>query len=81
LKINHNTGGARLRKPAWCIALVLTALMFSAPMVFAQNAADGDGKIKPGKSSKEELAKASQNPVADMISLPLFNLKENIWYN
>ena len=62
-----------MRKPAWRIALVITALMFSAPMVFAQNAADGDAKIKPGENSKEELAKAAQNPVADMISLPLQN--------
>ena len=62
-----------MRKPAWRIALVITALMFSAPMVFAQNAANGDAKIKAGESSKEELAKAAQNPVADMISLPLQN--------
>ena len=38
-----------MRKPAWRIALVITALMFSAPMVFAQNAADGDAKIKSGE--------------------------------
>ena len=59
-----------MSKLAWRIALVLTALMFSALMVFAQNTADGDDKIKSGENSKEELAKAAQNPVADMISLP-----------
>jgi hypothetical protein len=50
---------------------VLTTLMFSDPMVFAQNTADSDGKIQPGENSKAELAKAAQNPVADMISSPL----------
>jgi hypothetical protein len=41
-----------MRKVGWRIALVLTAQIFSAPVVFAQNAADGDGRIKPGKNSK-----------------------------
>ena len=35
--------------------------------------ADGDGTIEPGENEMEELAKASQNPVAAMISLPLKN--------
>ena len=35
--------------------------------------ADGDGIIEPGEKSQEELAKAAQNPVADMISLPFQN--------
>jgi hypothetical protein len=62
-----------MKQPAWRIALVITALMFTPPMVFAESAADGDAKIKAGENSKEELAKAAQNPVADMISLPLQN--------
>jgi hypothetical protein len=41
--------------------------------VFAQDTADGDGIIEPGENPDEELAKASQNPVADLISLPLQN--------
>jgi len=36
-------------------------------------AADGDGIIEPGENVQEELARASQNPVAAMISLPLKN--------
>ena len=35
--------------------------------------ADGDGIIEPGENATEELAKAAQNPVASMISLPLQN--------
>ena len=46
-----------MKQPAWRIALVITALMFTPPMVFAESAADGDAKIKAGESSKEELAK------------------------
>lgn len=35
--------------------------------------ADGDGIIEPGENATEELAKAAQNPVASMISLPFQN--------
>jgi hypothetical protein len=35
--------------------------------------ADGDGIIEPGEDEEEELAKAAQNPVADLISLPFQN--------
>jgi hypothetical protein len=34
---------------------------------------DGDGIIEPGETAQEELAKAVQNPVASMISLPFQN--------
>ena len=34
---------------------------------------DGDGIIEPGEIPQEELAKAAQNPVASMISLPFQN--------
>lgn len=35
--------------------------------------ADGDGAIEPGENATEELAKAAQNPIASMISLPFQN--------
>ena len=35
--------------------------------------ADGDGIIEPGENEKAELARASQNPVASLISLPFQN--------
>ncbi len=34
---------------------------------------DGDGIIEPGETAQEELAKAVQNPVASLISLPFQN--------
>ena len=34
---------------------------------------DGDGKIEPGEDPSAELARAAQNPVASMISLPFQN--------
>jgi hypothetical protein len=44
------------------------------PTIFAQDMmADGDGIIESGENPDEELAKASQNPVADLISLPFQN--------
>jgi hypothetical protein len=39
-------------------------------MLSAQNTAEGDGIIESGENPQEELAKAAQNPVADLISLP-----------
>jgi hypothetical protein len=45
----------------------------SAPVLLAQSTADGDGIIEPGEDPQEELAKAAQNPVADLISLPFQN--------
>lgn len=41
--------------------------------------ADGDGIIEPGENPTEELAKAAQNPVASMISLPLQNNTNFNW--
>ena len=36
-------------------------------------ASDGDGIIESGENETEELARAAQNPVANMISLPFQN--------
>jgi hypothetical protein len=41
----------------------------SAPYVKA----NGNGIIEPGENETEELARAAQNPVASMISLPFQN--------
>lgn len=48
----------------------LLSLLLAAPLSFATPA---DGVIDPGESGLGELAKAVQNPVAAMISLPLQN--------
>lgn len=58
--------------PAIFIVICLILLSLS-PMVAAQNTADGDGIVEPGENPEEELAKAAQNPVADLISLPFQN--------
>ena len=42
------------------------------PTDFSQE--DGDGILEPGETEQEELAKAAQNPVASMISLPFQNI-------
>jgi len=53
----------------------MEAVPFSRPageaVDFSQE--DGDGIIEPGEIPQEELAKAAQNPVASMISLPFQN--------
>jgi hypothetical protein len=55
------------------IAIVFAVTLFLPTLLPAQNTADGDGIIEPGENPEEELAKAAQNPVANMISLPLQN--------
>jgi len=42
-------------------------------MTAANVFAGGDGIIEPGEYTEQELAKAAQNPVASMISLPFQN--------
>ena len=49
------------------------------PIALAQNTADGDGVIEPGENKTEELAKAAQNPMANMISVPIQNNTNFKW--
>jgi hypothetical protein len=53
-----------------CTCLASFLLMVMAPQAFAE---DGDGIIEPGEDATAELAKAAQNPIASMISLPFQN--------
>lgn len=64
-----------MKKPVWIIPFLVFTLFvwIPAPFLLAQNTADGDGILEAGENADEELAKAAQNPVADMISLPLQN--------
>jgi len=57
----------------WMLTVLFFLAWFPVSVVLAQNTADGDGIVEPGENPEEELAKAAQNPVADMISLPLQN--------
>ena len=52
---------------------VLLAVLLSVSFGTLSMASDGDGIIEPGENETEELARAAQNPVANMISLPFQN--------
>ena len=52
------------------VAVFLSAALVP-PNIHAE--ADGDGIIEPGEDETAELAKAAQNPVASLISLPIQN--------
>ena len=62
-----------MKKCVNCLAVFFLIVLLSAPILAAQDTAAGDSNIEPDKNSVEELAKAAQNPVADMISLPFQN--------
>jgi hypothetical protein len=55
--------------PVGLVLLLITALIDPA----RASEADGDGIIEDGEDETEELAKAAQNPVANLISLPFQN--------
>ena len=52
---------------------VLLAVLLSASFESFSMASEGDGIIEAGENETEELARAAQNPVASMISLPFQN--------
>jgi hypothetical protein len=52
---------------------VLLAVLLSVSFGSLSMASEGDGIIEPGENEIEELARAAQNPVASMISLPFQN--------
>ena len=62
-----------MKKCVNLLAVFFLIVLLSAPILAAQDTAAGDSNIEPDKNSVEELAKAAQNPVADMISLPFQN--------
>ncbi len=64
-------GGTHMKKILWIVSFVLVVLVLSPLLVLAQTT--GDGIIEPGENQEEELAKAAQNPIANMISLPFQN--------
>jgi hypothetical protein len=65
-------GGDRMPHRAVAAFLFVFLVAFA---VFPASAAneDGDGIIEPGEDKTGELARAAQNPVASLISLPLQN--------
>jgi hypothetical protein len=53
--------------------LMFLWIVFLAAMLHTAIAYEGDGIVEPGESSDEELRRASQNPMADLISFPVQN--------
>jgi hypothetical protein len=66
MTVNYNN---RLRCARNLLLIVLTGISFSS----SSKAQEGDGIIESGESETAELARAAQNPVANMISLPIQN--------
>jgi len=58
-----------IHTPAKLVALFLVSAFFGNALA----ATAGDGIIEAGENSAEELARAAQNPIASMISLPFQN--------
>jgi hypothetical protein len=61
------------------ICLIACFLLVSIVPSIALATADGDGVIEPGENEKEELARAAQNPMANMISVPIQNNTNFKW--
>ena len=59
------------RKLVICFIACFLLISLMPPIALAQNTADGDGVIEPGENKRGELARASQNPMANMISVPI----------
>jgi hypothetical protein len=54
------------------LSVLASSLMILIGVAFAL-AVEGDGIIEPGEDKSEELRRAAQNPVADLISFPIQN--------
>ena len=61
------------RKVVICFIACFVLVSLMPLIALAQNTADGDGVIEPGENKTEALAKAAQNPMAKMISVPIQN--------
>ena len=67
------------RKGVICFIACFLLVSLMPPIALAQVTADGDGVIEPGENKREELARASQNPMANMISVPIQNNTNFKW--
>ena len=52
---------------------IMVLVLFLSMLPVTGAAYQGDGIVEPGESSEEELRRAAQNPVADLISFPIQN--------
>jgi hypothetical protein len=58
------------RKRTLCVLASSLIILIAASFALA---VEGDGIIEPGEDKSEELRRAAQNPVADLISFPIQN--------
>lgn len=63
----------------WLAALVAIAIAPASVLAEATPKSDGDGVIEEGEDETAELARAAQNPVANMYSLPFQNNTNFKW--
>ena len=79
MNVKLKTGMRRVltlcKLPAWgvCIALMTAAMPSWAEEQAGEKGYLGDGVIEAGEDETAELARAVQNPIADLISLPFQN--------
>jgi hypothetical protein len=71
LKINCTSEGETMMKVKICRMMVLVLILSLLPVTAV--AYRGDGVIESGEVRDEELRRAAQNPMADLISLPIQN--------
>jgi hypothetical protein len=61
------------RFSSWALRILCVGFLCLTNSASLAENEDGDGIIEPGENETEELARAAQNPIANMISLPLQN--------
>jgi hypothetical protein len=58
---------------SWAVRILCVGFLCLTNSASLASNEDGDGIIEPGENETAELARAAQNPIANMISLPLQN--------
>ena len=53
------------------IFLTFVSFLMIIAMASVTSAYEGDGILEPGESETDELRRAAQNPLADLISFPI----------
>jgi hypothetical protein len=58
---------------SWALRILCVGVLCLTNSASLASNEDGDGIIEPGEDETAELARSAQNPIADLISLPLQN--------
>jgi hypothetical protein len=59
--------------PRKLLAFILASCLMVFVTASLASAYEGDGIIEPGETESDELRRAAQNPLADLISFPIQN--------